>query len=351
MEQRSAFELNDILISPQATIREAIVALTASTGIVLIVDNEQRLLGGVKDDEIRHAILAGHDLDAPVSELETYQAEKKPIITAQLGADRHVLLQLMRDRQIHQIPVVDSENRVVDLIQLQDLLSMNVLPIVAVVYEDSLGIKFHPGIGTTKLSMTTVPILEWLVKDLGYSGINKLFIVSNIMPRVMRLAPRQEPGTNVSIDYVQHNQPLDIAGNLNKISDWREGLLVISGNILSLIDYGVMFLFHKTQHADITIATCEYHLTSTEAHSFFRMDDSGAMSQAESILHINTGIYFLSPSVKTYIQDHKNVNISNLIELLVEAKLKIVSFPVGEYWFDAEQLARYEAAPGKDSTN
>src|SRR2546425_7883497 len=92
-------------------------------GVALVVDGERRLLGTVTDGDIRRAILGGVSLERPVSELleRKRQSAYPTPVTAPVGDDEMALLRLMRDRSIRQVPLIDAEGRVADLVTLDEL--------------------------------------------------------------------------------------------------------------------------------------------------------------------------------------------------------------------------------------
>ena len=64
--------VEDISISPGSTIRQAMERMTdAKTGIVLLVQENNRLFGVLTDGDIRRAIISGSGLETPIGELAT----------------------------------------------------------------------------------------------------------------------------------------------------------------------------------------------------------------------------------------------------------------------------------------
>src|ERR1700719_3343883 len=116
--------LDLVTLPPKATARHAIQSLNTSTkGIVLVTEENRRLLGTVTDGDIRRALLEGLSLDLP---LEQILAKKKNSanavpVTASLLDSTEKYLQLMRQYRVQQLPLLDEEGFVVDLVTLQDL--------------------------------------------------------------------------------------------------------------------------------------------------------------------------------------------------------------------------------------
>ena len=94
-------------------------------GIVLIVDEENKLLGGVTDADIRKAILGGFSLDTPIFEV----MRKKPLTVNVKNSPEEMMKKIFDEaktkniagHKLDKITVVDDENRVVDVISFFEL--------------------------------------------------------------------------------------------------------------------------------------------------------------------------------------------------------------------------------------
>jgi NDP-sugar pyrophosphorylase family protein len=59
---------------------------------------------------------------------------------------------------------------------------------------------------------------------------------------------------------------------------------------------------------------------------------------------VNAGIYLLEPKVYEFILNGAHLNMTDLIQRLLDSEHNVVSFPIIEYWLDISQLADYEQA-------
>lgn len=125
-------KLNSLLISPDLSIREAMAIIedappqTGLSGIAVVVDPDNRLLGVVTDGDIRSAIL--HDI--PLTEKVSRIMTKDPIVVASQANPLHMYQDVMElfkgrtrmlDRASGKILVVDEERRVEDIVSLLTL--------------------------------------------------------------------------------------------------------------------------------------------------------------------------------------------------------------------------------------
>ncbi len=103
-----------------ATVQDVLLAITsARAGCCTIVDKNKKLKGIFTDGDLRRYMkeYGVEVLSRPVSDFAT----KKPlsIPESHLAAEA---LQILRDRRVDELPVVDARGRVVGLVDVQDLL-------------------------------------------------------------------------------------------------------------------------------------------------------------------------------------------------------------------------------------
>lgn len=111
-------------VPPEATVGEALVEMTrAGLGITAVTDGESRLLGVFTDGDLRRAV------DNRIDVHSTRVREVMTVNGKTIGPDRLAVeaARLMENHQIHALPVVDHDNRVVGAFNIHDLLRAGVL--------------------------------------------------------------------------------------------------------------------------------------------------------------------------------------------------------------------------------
>ena len=111
-------EWQNALLSDSASLTQAVNMLNeASLRIVLVVDENMRLLGTITDGDIRRGLMHHASMDDAVSTV----MNNKPV-TASVDQSREKVLTMMRDWDILQVPIVDADGRVVKVEFLQELI-------------------------------------------------------------------------------------------------------------------------------------------------------------------------------------------------------------------------------------
>src|SRR5258708_15008803 len=110
--------LSKCLVTRKDNIREVVRRIDLSRiGIVLFVDEDNRLVTTVTDGDVRRAMLAGVSFDEPIDRLldfKSISAHQKPIAQP-VSASEEELLAIMQEADVQHIPLLDPEGRVVDL--------------------------------------------------------------------------------------------------------------------------------------------------------------------------------------------------------------------------------------------
>ena len=341
--------IEKVSIAPGATIREAMKRINANTrGIVLVLDEDRRLLGTVTDGDIRRGVLAGIGLDAEVRILMDLRKSAAAPVTAPLDTSAAQLLHLMREHSIHQVPLLDAEGRAAGLAIMDDLIKAVEAPVRAVVMAGGFGKRLLPLTDETPKPMLHVgdkPILERIVNQLRDAGVQLVSMTTHFRPEVIQQHFGDGGDFGVGIQYVQENEPLGTAGALSLVEEQQEPLLVINGDILTDIDFRAMIAFHREHHADLTVAVREFDVEVP--YGVVESDGAvvtGLQEKPVFKFFVNAGIYLLEPAVRAHIPAGRRFDMTDLITHLLSLGRPVVSFPVVEYWLDIGRHADYERA-------
>jgi dTDP-glucose pyrophosphorylase len=322
-------------------------------GIALVVDEKRVLIGTITDGDVRRAILAGNDLDSPVDELLKNKASiysPKPI-TVSPRTERSEMLRLMKEYVIHQLPVLDDDGRVITLVTMDDLLTEEEqprLPLQAVVMAGGFGTRLRPlteDLPKPLLPVGDRPLLERTIEQLRQAGIRNVSITTHFMAEKIKQHFGDGNVFGVDINYVEEITPLGTAGALGLMDVPKDPLLVINGDILTQVNFRAMLDFHRQNQAALTVAVrrfefkVPYGVINSEGPFVTDLSEKPVLN-----FFVNAGIYLLEPSVYQYIQSDQRLDMTELIQILLNHDKKIASFPIVEYWLDIGQHTDYEQA-------
>lgn len=333
------------LVASSATLGEVIARIDASAHqIALMVDGENRLLGVMTDGDVRRAILRGVPMDASASQLLNRQP-----LTAPHGVSKKELLDLMRRRVVHQVPIVTAENRVVDIALIDDLIGANERPNFVVLMAGGLGTRLRPLTEQTPKPMLALrgkPILESILENLASEGFRRFYISVNYKADVIEEHFGDGSKWGVSIGYLREDERLGTAGSLSLIPDAPQlPVVVMNGDLLTQVSVSNILEFHNELHSTATMAVRQYDLQVP--YGVVRTAGERITSIEEKPVHkflVNAGIYVLSPEALRHIPPRIYFDMPTLFERLSAAGATTVAFPLREHWRDIGCREDYDQA-------
>ncbi len=112
------------VVSQDTSLKESLFAMTSSgMGAVSVIDTTEKIVGVITDGDIRRQLEASVDL-LKMTAQEVMTVDPTVIAQNKLAAEA---LKIMQEKEIKDLPIVDSENKPVGLINFQDLLEAGVV--------------------------------------------------------------------------------------------------------------------------------------------------------------------------------------------------------------------------------
>ncbi|HTD53991.1 MAG TPA: nucleotidyltransferase family protein [Silvibacterium sp.] len=340
------------LITKSKAIRDLMSLMDrCALGIVLVVDESNRLETTITDGDVRRAMLLGVELDQPISrlvELRKESGRKGDPITAPVGTAAEELRRMMAEYCIRQIPLLDDVGRVADIAVDTEILGAPSLPLEGFIMAGGFGKRLMPLTEKLPKPMLPVngrPLLEHLVCKLREAGIRHVSISTHYLANSILDYFQDGKDFGIHIEYVDEDQPTGTAGSLAKAAVSDLPLLVINGDILTSVDFRAMLQFHREHAAEMTVAVQQYEVRIPYGVISTDGIDAVCITEKPSMRHfVNAGIYLIQPSVCRMVPADRPFDMPDLITQLIEAQKRVICFPIREYWLDVGQMEHYERA-------
>ncbi len=346
--------LKELCVTPASPIRAAVTAIDCSQrwGVALVVDEQERFLNTITDGDVRRGLLAGLNLDAAVQMLLEIKARMpRPwAVVAQEGSVREDWVALMQKHAVRQMPIVDRDGRVQNIVALHELLdkSESRQPISAVVMAGGFGKRLYPLTDNLPKPMLPVhgrPLLEMVVERLGRSGIKDIQVATHFKPEVIVDHFGDGKSFGVNINYVHEETPLGTAGALSLITRPTTDILVINGDILTQLAFEKMHCFHRQQLAQMTMAVRSYeHVVPFGVVEIENTRIIGLVEKPSQSWLVNAGIYILSPEIFDHVVPRERLDMPDLVGRMLRNGNRVASFPIREKWIDIGRHSDYEMA-------
>lgn len=336
------------LISEHTSIREAIKVIDeGALQIALVVDENLRLLGTITDGDVRRGILKGIALEEPASRIMNANPR-----VAKAEQSRDEILKLLRQKLLHQIPVLNQEGCLVGLEVIEDLLRPQIRDNRVVIMAGGLGSRLGSLTNDCPKPMLHVggkPILETIIEKFLEFGFQKFTVAVNYKAEMImdHFGDGSKHGCN--IEYLHENQPLGTAGALSLLPTLPTApILVINGDVLTKVDYNHLLSFHHQHKAKATMCVREYAIQVP--YGVVVVDDHRFVSIEEKPAHkffINAGIYVLDPNALAMLTPGKHCDMPSLLNWVAQDRQETAVFPVREYWLDLGQIEDFNRARGE----
>ena len=328
------FDLTKILVSPNTAIKEAIVAINSGAAqVALVVDPHNKLLGLVTDGDVRRGIINNISLDDEVSSIMT----KAPLVLA-AGAKKAEILQLMREKFIHHVPLVDGNGCISGIEVLDDLLKKRSLSNPVVIMAGGKGERLGSHTKNCPKPMLEVngkPMLETILEKCIDAGFKNFYISVNYLKDKIIKHFSSGGKWSVNISYLEENEPLGTCGSLKLLSNnLVDDILVLNGDVLTDLEYDRLMAFHQKSSNAMTVCTRSHRVRIP----FAVMTSSGTKLErfVEKPMYdfqVNAGVYILNPSLIEKIPN-EFYNITDLLDDLLDSGSEVGVFPIHENWKD-----------------
>lgn len=337
-----------VLLSPSTPILMAIKIIDASSlQIALVVDEGGRLLGTVTDGDVRRGILKGLSLESPINKV----MNPKPII-ARPEENRDSILEIMKLKQIRQIPVVNESGCVVDLEILEEMLQPRKLDNWVVLMAGGLGSRLKPLTDECPkplLKVGSKPILENILSNFTENGFYKFYISVNYKADMIKEYFNDGSSWGIEIRYLEEEKRMGTAGALGLLPEKpSESILVMNGDLLTKVSFQNLLDFHLEHKALATMCVREYDLQVP--YGVVRIDKQRLVGIDEKPVYhyfVNAGIYVLEPCVLDFVPQNMSFDMPCLFNKLIEFSNETCVFPIREYWLDIGRVDDLQKANGE----
>jgi dTDP-glucose pyrophosphorylase len=332
------------LILTGSSIKHALKVLNelSQDAILFVVDDNSRLIGSLTDGDVRRGLLNNFTIQNKIDDI--IQSNPRYIKKGNKNIQKIIKY---REAQLRIIPVLDDQNRVVNVINFRKIKSY--LPIDAVIMAGGRGQRLMPLTESTPKPLLKVgdkPIMEHNLDRLAMFGIDDFWLSVKYLGEQIQQHFGNGKKKNINIEYVWEDKPLGTIGAISQIVNFKHDyVLITNSDLLTNVDYEQFFLEFIKQEADLAILTIPYQVNVP--YAVLDTIDGKVKSFKEKptyTYYSNGGIYLVKREVLQFIPKNNFFNATDLIELLIERNYKVISIPFSGYWLDVGKHEDFEKA-------
>ncbi len=342
--------MTQALNSVGTTIRDAVAAIEEGRrGIAVIVDNAGILRGTVTDGDIRRAILTGHSMENPIENAMNPQP-----ITAPIGSTEAYLADILMERSLEAIPLVDQNNKFIKVVHIRDLRPDKENGggegfAAAVIMAGGEGRRMQPLTETKPKPLIEVggmPMIERQVRDLVRARVPQIYISVNYLGHMIEEHFGDGSRFDTKITYLHESQKMGTAGALSLLPEIpRAPILVMNGDVLTTPNFENLLLYHRNHKSILTVAATEYQIEIP----YGVLETDGAMvtgiaEKPSQRFLCNAGMYVFSPEALELLPKKIPCDMPDLLNAVMQTTNNVCVFPIHEYWADVGNTRDLERA-------
>lgn len=334
-------ELKDYIIKPDISVIDAIKAIEMDAkGIVYVCDPDNHLLGTITDGDVRRYIIHGGNLNAQCVSV----MNPSPIFLPYNM--RHKAYECMENYVITSVPILDADNRIVEIffayesVRTKHALISSPVAIMA----GGKGTRLAPY--THILPKPLIPIgektiTEHIIDHFKEFGCQRFDMIVNYKRHLIKSYFKDVP-IDVELNFFDEDEFLGTAGGLRLLRGrYAEPFFMSNCDILVDADYSKIMKHHTDSDNFITIVSAVKN--ANLPYGVLEATTDGLVSDIREKPYIstvvNTGLYILDPGFLDIIPADTFVHITDVIKKCIKSGHRVGMYPVpGERWLDMGQI-------------
>lgn len=353
MNQQTGYtDLEDLIVDSKLTVLDVLKVIDRTgLGLALVCERDRKLIGVLTDGDVRRHFIAGGGLDQAVGKLCNRGFIK---LVQGPEATRQEAIRLMQGRRITCVPVVDGNDRLVDLHTLRASLMGSRCDSWAVIMVGGKGERLGEltsAIPKPMLPIGDRPILEWIVQLLVSHGIRRIFMSVNYLGTMIEDHFGDGTRLQCRIEYLHEREPLGTGGALSLLPEKPTSpLVVMNGDLLTAVNLSRFMAFHRAGDFALTMALRK-HVVKVP-FGVAELDGSRVKRLVEKPsldYQINAGIYAIDPRIVARVPKGRMYPITELIDDCIAKGDSVGAYRMQEDWNDIglpEEYARAHKAQG-----
>jgi dTDP-glucose pyrophosphorylase len=340
-----------LMLRADCSIREAEQLLHNTSSLFsLIIDENEHLIGLLKDEDLRYASLIGVDFEQKVSEIMT----KKCLTVSPQDDDQHVFSQMIQSG-VEYIPVIQSDGRLVGVKYLDDL-SKSRPYMEAFIFAGGLGTRLYPitqDIPKPLVQVGGQELLFQIINNLLKYGTDKITLALNYKGDMIEKAVTSQSAFRGRVVFLHEPKQLGTAGALSLLKDKPScPLLVMNADILTKLNYRAFLRYHQSQKNDVTVTVRRESLQIPYGVSTLVNSRITKIEEKPKInIFVNAGVYILEPSIIDLIPKDSPCDMPDFLQSCIANGYQLGAFPVHEYWMDIGRHAELKKANAEFKDN
>ena len=192
-----------------------------------------------------------------------------------------------------------------------------------------------------------MPIIEVVLRQLARFGFRDVTIITGYLTELIEAFCGDGRKFGTRLHYRREETPLGTAGGLTLLKRPAEPVLVINGDILTTLNYGAMYEFHRDRGAAATIASYPREVKIDFGVLEFGDDPhvlTGYREKPEYSFQVSMGVYILDPLAWDFLTPGEALPMPDLLESMRGDGHAVHCYRQPCYWLDIGRHDDYATA-------
>ncbi|APM39737.1 nucleotidyltransferase family protein [Clostridium kluyveri] len=331
-------DIQNVFIDKKISIRQTIEKLNKTAKKILVVVENNKLIGVVTDGDIRRWIVKSGELSSSVENIMNVHPIYLNI------KNRNRANELMKKYRIESIPLINEYHEVVDMIFWDDLYDNkfncnNARDISVVIMAGGKGTRLHPYtkiIPKALIPIGEIPIIERIINRFLEFKFENFYITVNYKKEIIKAYFSKK--LSYKISFLEEKKPLGTAGGLSLVGNRIGNTFFVSNcDILVNANYSKILEYHKEHNNKVTVVTALKNYIIP--YGILNLNQKGDIASIDEKPNyeflINTGMYVLEVDVLRHIPKGIYFNMTDLINICLSKGEKVGIYPVTDNdWLD-----------------
>lgn len=307
--------LQDVLVTEEATVKQAIERLELVRCKVVYVVKGRKLLASVSDGDVRRYSLKSGDISESISKIACYSP------TAFQEYEKEKWQEQFEKSEIYSIPLVNLNGEITGIVFRDGTIvkEREKIDVPVVMMAGGKGARLYPYtkiLPKPLIPIGEIPISEHIINRFHDSGCIRFFLIINYKQAMI-----QSYYDNIEkqylVQYIEETVPLGTGGGLSLLKGIvQEDFILTNCDIIIDADYTVIYNIHKKKKNFITIVLSKY--TTNVPYGVVQIDEEnnyeGVTEKPNFEYLINTGVYIVNSQVIEELPDNTLIGFPDIIE-------------------------------------
>ena len=333
-------KLEEFLIKGNEKIKTAIQKINKNgLGIVLVLDENDKVVGVVNDGDIRRSLVPGMNTNDPIETIMNKNFKYAENICDAMDLAKKYRLRL--------VPVLDKEGKIKIVVNQNFIMPAKPLGCPVVIQAGGLGTRLYPYTKVLPKPLIPIgdyPIIELIMKRFVEFGCTEFFIIVNHKKEMIK-SYFAEIENKYKITFVDETTPLGTAGGLSLMKGMIDKPFILA-NCDTFLDCDFSDCYERHIKSGDEITMISANINFKIPYGIITVDENNEILELKEKPQLdvltNVGVYVANPKIIEEMEENVKTHMTEVCEKYMKDK-KCGTYIIQENeWNDMGELDKLD---------